>query len=138
MKKRPSDYCNGLRYLKRSNIPTPGSLFTITGIEEIEKSSKFTGKSECLIQVTFDERWQFDLKGSNLDTTIQLLGDDFTAWFGGKLGLRLSTFTTRDGSEQTYIQVVSPFAIEPRRLLQRKQPGSEDYKDETGSSGLVS
>jgi hypothetical protein len=105
MKKRPSDYCNGLRYLKRSNIPTPGSLFTITGIEEIEKSSKFTGKSECLIRLTFDERWWFDLTGGNLDTTIQLLGDDFEKWYNKRLGLRVATFN-KDGEEKSYIKVV--------------------------------
>jgi hypothetical protein len=127
MKKRPSDYCNGLRYLKRSNIPTSDASFLITGVEEAEKTNKFTGKSECLIQLIFDERWRFDLKGNNLTTVIELLGDDFDGWYGKRLTLRIATFTKEDRATQEFIKVVRP----AKTTLSRKNRPAP--KDQTGT-----
>jgi len=137
MKCKPSDYRKGFRYIKKESLAPEGAVFVISDIQEVDGSNK-AGQREEAIRLTFEERWWLELRGRNLDAAIEILGDDFGAWYGAKLGLRVSTFTKRDGSEQTYIEVVSPLTIQPRRLLRRQQPGSEDYKDETGTSGLVS
>src|SRR6516225_4055327 len=114
MQGKPSDYLNDngdgrRRFLKPDNVSTPGGgSFVINEIETIEEVSRFTGKPERLIRLALDSGWLFDLKGRNLASTIGLLGDSFDAWLHKRLNLRVSSFTKPDGSEQMYLQVISP------------------------------
>jgi hypothetical protein len=114
MQGKPSDYLNDngdgrRRFLKPDNVPTPdGGSFVINEIEAIEQTNKFSGKFERFIRLALDEDWLFDLKKRNLSTVIQQLGDDFDKWLNKPINLRVSSFTKPDGSEQMYLQVISP------------------------------
>ena len=97
MKGKPSDYLsdNGdghRRFLKPGDVPAPGGSFVITEIEGIEQVNRFTGKPERLIRLGLDSDWLFDLKGRNLKTTIELLGDSFDGWLNKRLNFRVSSF----------------------------------------------
>jgi hypothetical protein len=122
MRKKPSDYRSGLRFLKKENIPPGGSVFTITDFDEVDKSV-VASEHDWRIRLTFDERWWFELTPGNLDAAIELLGDSFDRWIGGRIGLILAEFTTQNGEEKTYIKVVPAPAIElkaPTRLKKRE------------------
>jgi len=118
MKNKPSDY-QKMRFLKRENIPDGGTVFTISEIDEVDKS-KFADKPDWCIQLVFDEHWRLDLRGSNLDTVIELLGNDFEKWHNIRLGARIATFKAKDGSEHEWIQLCAAPIIELRRKGQRK------------------
>jgi hypothetical protein len=118
MKSKPSDY-QKTRWLKKDNIPEGGSVFTVTDFDEVNKSDR-TDKEDFRIRLTFDERWWFELAGNNLDTTIDLLGDDFANWDGKQIGLCLAAFTNKNGETNTYIKVVSAPEIKKRPTLKRR------------------
>jgi hypothetical protein len=118
MKSKPSDYQKGFRYIKKEKLPPKGAVFAISDIEEVDKSDK-AGQHYWCIRLTFEERWWLELRGGNLDAAIEILGDDFSAWSGAKLGLCLSTFTTQDGEEKSYIKIVPAPAITLRQRPER-------------------
>jgi hypothetical protein len=122
MKRKPSDYSR-LRYLKKENLLGGGSIFVVTDFDEVNKSTE-AGEEDLRIRLTLDEHWWFELKGGNLDTVIDLLGDDFATWLHGRIGLRLAEFTARDGTVGNYIQVVAASEIEQRVDL--KAPADPD------------
>jgi hypothetical protein len=127
MKRKPSDYSR-IRYLKKTNLPPGGSVFTITDLDEVNKSPD-ADQLDLRIRLTLDEHWWFELKGGNLDTVIDLLGDDFATWLHGRIGLRVAEFTARDGTVGNYIQVVAASEIEQRVDL--KAPADPDPDPET-------
>jgi hypothetical protein len=122
MKRKPSDYSR-LRYLKKENLLGGGSIFVVTDFDEVNKSTE-AGEEDLRIRLTLDEHWWFELKDGNLDTVIDLLGDDFATWLHGRIGLRLAEFTARDGTVGNYIQVVAASEIEQRVDL--KAPADPD------------
>jgi hypothetical protein len=132
MKGKPSDYLSDdgdghRRFLKPGDVPAPGGSFVITEIEPIEQLNRFTGKPERLIRLGLDSDWLFDLRGRNLKTTIQLLGDSFDGWLNKRLNFVVSSFTKDDGSEQVYLRVIrldlsSAVARTRARLEAEKQP----------------
>jgi hypothetical protein len=114
MKRKPSDYLSGKRYLKPIHLPDGGEKYEVTDIDEVDKSV-VAGKNDWRIRLTLNDRYWFELAGPNLDAALDLLGDDFADWHGALLGFINSTFTARDGSEKVYVQIVSPTEIEPKQ-----------------------
>jgi len=56
MKAKPSDY-QKLRYIKKENIPNGGGVFTVSDIDEVNKSSGLLDQPDWRIRLTFEERW---------------------------------------------------------------------------------
>ena len=126
MKNKPSDY-QKLRYLKKDNVPNGGSVFTITDFDEVDKSTK-ANQPDWRIRLTFDERWWFELHSGNLDTAINLLGNDFQNWPGGQLGLVIAQFTTKDGEEREYMKIVPAPEIQPSANIKSRGQSAEKTK----------
>jgi len=126
MKNKPSDY-QKLRYAKKENIPNGGSVFTVTDFDEVDKSTE-ANQPDWRIRLTLDERWWFELKGGNLDTTIALLGDNFQHWIGRFLGLRVVKFTTKDCEEREYIKIVPAPEIQPSANIKSPRQSAEKTK----------
>jgi hypothetical protein len=128
MKKKPSDYCTGKRYLKKDHLPDGGGRFKITDIDEVDKSI-VAGEHDWRIRLTLDDRFWFEVHGPNLDSAIEILGDDFADWFGKSLGFVLDTFTGRDGEEKTYIKIVPApeitLKLRPKSTKAKAAPASE-------------
>jgi hypothetical protein len=123
MKRKPSDYSR-LRYLKKENLLGGGSIFVVTDFEEVNKSTE-AGEEDLRIRLTLDEHWWFELKGENLNTVIDLLGDDFALWLHGRIGLCRGEFTARDGKVIDYIQVIPA----PEVALKRRPAATTRAKD---------
>jgi hypothetical protein len=123
MKRKPSDYSR-IRYLKKTNLPPGGSVFTITDLDEVNKSTD-ADQLDLRIRLTLDEHWWFELKGENLHTVIDLLGDDFALWLHGRIGLCRGEFTARDGKVIDYIQVIPA----PEVALKRRPAATTRAKD---------
>jgi hypothetical protein len=131
MKSKPSDY-QKLRYLKKDNLPNGGSVFTITDWDEVDKSTKANQPDER-IRLTFDERWWFELYGRNLDTVIELLGDNFDDWHGKRIGIQVTPYETKDGEQKEFMQVVPATDIKAKRRPLpsdlRLRPRTEEGKE---------
>jgi hypothetical protein len=82
-------------------------------------------KKISAIRLTLDEHWWFELKGENLNTVIDLLGDDFALWLHGRIGLCRGEFTARDGKVIDYIQVIPA----PEVALKRRPAATTRAKD---------
>jgi hypothetical protein len=110
--KKPSDYRAGFRFLKKENIdPKNGSVLKISDIDDVDKSI-IAGEHDWRIRLTLNSAYWFELNGSNHDSALEILGDDFDRWFGRKLGFVIADFTAKDGSEKQWIKIVPAPAIE--------------------------
>jgi hypothetical protein len=124
MKNKPSDY-QKLRYVKKENVPNGGGIFIVTDFDEVDKSTK-ANQPEWRIRLTFDERWWFEVHGGNLDTAINLLGNDFDAWLDKPLGLCIAGFTTKEGEEKEYLKIVPATDIRRKPAAARRTREDDD------------
>jgi hypothetical protein len=112
---KPSDYRRP-RYLRSDSIPPIGQAFTITETEEINKAVE-GDEPDFRIRLTLDKWHWFELNGPNLDTVIELCGDDFGSWVGKRLGIIISQFQTKDDGMRTFLKVVPVAEIKAKRPL---------------------
>jgi hypothetical protein len=117
-KAKPSDYRTGLRFLKKENIPPGGSVFAITNLDDVDKSTA-ANAHDWRLRLTLDGRWWFELVPGNLDAVIELLGDDFGNWYQKRVGIRIAPFTTKDGEDKEYMQIVPAQDVTVKKPLPR-------------------